>query len=502
MVILRLLSRYGISKILAIIIVAVLIAGIGIGLFVYVQWTYKKPVTPQKPQQQAGGGTTQGIVLRVITRHPWDILDKAKQLFLKSEIAKKYHIVNIEWLPVDPSEWVEVIKASAKKPGREIDVAWGGGPTLFDFLAMQGLLKPITSKLVLDELKDIPKSIGGAPLIRYDSKGRIFWIAAAISSFGFTINKKALQRAHLPIPKRWIDLANETYAKTLPIPSVGVACPTRSTSNTRMYEIILQIYGWKKGWEVITLMGANAKIYDESGLVRDAVIRGDICVGITIDFYGYTAQIENPGVCQYIIPEDGTVINGDPIALLNTTKHPEAAQAFIAWVLSPEGQSIWLDKKINRLPANPKVFETPAGKQRPDLKKAYDETLKKTPIEFSDQLALSYEEAMRWFFYATITEAHSKLQQAWKLIVKAKESGKINEVTFKKLIEELTDPTKLTFQDPKFGTCTFTQSYAQKINKYIITDVNYKYKLIEAWYKAALARYDKVIKEVKAILGG
>jgi len=487
-------SRGSISiKILAILAIAVVVIAIAAYFFVI------------KPQPGPGPGEEQPkekIVLRVITRHGYDILDKAKKMFLQSELAKKYNIVDIVWLPVDPGEWVDIIKASAKKPGKEIDVAWGGGPTLFDFLAREGLLKPMDSPLIKEVLKEIPEEINGAPLVRKDKEGKIIWVAAAISSFGFTINTQVLKKLNLLTPSRWIDLANETFASTLPIPSVGVACPTRSTSNTRMYEIILQIYGWRKGWIIITLMGANARVYGESGLVRDAVIRGDIAVGITIDFYGYTAQIQNPGNCKYIMPADGTIINGDPIALLTTSKNPEAAQAFIAWVLSAEGQKVWLDKDINRLPANPKVFETPEGKQRPDLKQAYESTLEKIPINFSDELALSYENAMRWFFYATITDPHDKLQEAWRLLAKARLEGKISKEKFMQLIEELADPTKLEFVDPATGKkVTFTQDFAQSIEMKIVQNVDYRNELIKVWREAAIKRYEKIINEVKALTG-
>lgn len=330
--------------------------------------------------------------------------------------------------------------------------------------------------------------------------GKLLWVAAAISSFGFTVNTNYLQKAGLPMPDKWIDLANETFAKTLPIPSVGTADASVSTSNTRMFEIILQDYGWVKGWQILTLLGANARIYDESGLVRDAVIRGDVGVGTTIDFYGYTAQLEKPEFCRYIVPSDGSIVNGDPIALLSTTKNPEAAQAFIAWVLSTEGQKIWLDPRVNRMPANPRVFDTPEGKKREDLRIAYENTMKVLAINFSDEVASSYEQSLIWFFYSTITAVHDKLQNTWEKLAKAKLDGKISESEFLRLVEMMTDPTKLSFKDPKTGKVeTFTESYAKSINEALFTDVDYRKSLIEAWKKAATARYDMILEELKKL---
>ncbi|HID41725.1 MAG TPA: ABC transporter substrate-binding protein, partial [Pyrodictium sp.] len=48
------------------------------------------------------------------------------------------------------------------------------------------------------------------------------------------------------------------------------------------------------------MMSANARIEEGSALVRDDVINGNVMVGITIDFYGYTAEMLNPA-CKYIL---------------------------------------------------------------------------------------------------------------------------------------------------------------------------------------------------------
>jgi len=436
------------------------------------------------------------VVLKVITRHGMDITFKAESLFLKSEYAKKYNITDIKWLPVGPTLWVDTIKSSG-----DIDVGWGGGPVLFDTLYYAGLLAPLTSDNVTEALAEIPDEIAGVAMKRYN-QSKVYWVGSAIASFGFTINKQYLEAEELPEPRTWADLANETYAVTLPMPSVGTADATKSTSNTRMFEIILQRYGWEEGWKILTLKGANALIFDKSELVRDAVIRGDIGVGTTIDFYGYTAQLENPEACEYILPEDGTIVNGDPIALLSTSKHPEAAQAFIAWVISAEGQKPWLDPKINRLPINPKVFNTPEGQERSDLYAIYNRTLEAMVIEFSDDLALSYEYSMMYFYHATIVRAQGKLVNAWMALTNAKFEGSITHEEFLELANRLSNPLLLNFTDPETGEqVTFTQQYAQSVNEKIRTNPTFRDELVSEWIKAAENRYDSVRAELESLIG-
>ncbi|AIF69501.1 hypothetical protein PAP_05490 [Palaeococcus pacificus DY20341] len=434
-----------------------------------------------------------GITLVVLTRHDTTIQELAKQAFLKSDIAKQYNIVDIKFRKAPESQWKIFIERG------QADIGWGGGPTLFDNLYKQGYLVPIDDPKVLGLLgTDIQESIAGMPLVRKSDDGKVYWIAAALSSFGFTINKDVLKRWNLPEPQRWEEIGSEVFA--MDPPQVGIADPTRSTSNTRIYQIVVQAFGWEEGWKVLTLMAANAKVYDASDAVREAVISGDIAVGTTIDFYGYTAMKLNPS-CVYIIPKGESVLNGDPIALLTSVQHKEAAQAFIYWVLT-EGQMIWLDDKINRMPVNPAIFNTPEGQKRPDLKAAYELTLETQGIQFDDAKALSTEKALQNYFKATLVDANQELHRAWVSLVQAKKEGKITEDTYEKLKEELLAP--ISFKDPDTGeVVTFTEEYASKINDRFLTDASFKDQITNEWRDAARAKYQKVLNDLnKAISQG
>jgi ABC-type Fe3+ transport system substrate-binding protein len=287
----------------------------------------------------ASGG--EGKTLKIITRHGADILLAAKNNFLASDYAAAHGITAIRWIPIGPTLWVDTIRNSD-----DIDIGWGGGPVLFDVVNEAGFLAPLETEGILAALEEIPSIMGGVPT-RRTIDDTVYWSGSAVASFGFTVNTQTLADLGLPEPTSWSDLANETYAVTLPDPIVGTADATKSTSNTRMFTIILQAYGWQDGWSLLVRKGANSRIYDQSGLVRDAAIQGTIGVGTTIDFYGYTAQLKNPEFCKYVLPADGTIVNADPIALLTTSTDPDGALAFIEWILSTEGQKIWLDTNIN-----------------------------------------------------------------------------------------------------------------------------------------------------------
>lgn len=453
------------------------------------------------------GNGTSGVTLVIVTRHDATIQYKVKQLFLKSDIAKQYNIVDLKFIGVPESLWPSYIEKGA-------DVGWGGGPTLFDDLYKMGYLAPITDEKILGLIgKQIPKELAGMQMVREDG-GNVYWIAAALSSFGFTVNKEVLEKQGLPFPKKWEDIASPDWARDPPM--YGIADPTRSTSNTRIYQIILQAFGWEEGWRIMTLIAANSKVYEASDAVRDAVINGELAAGNTIDFYGYTAMRQNPN-CEYVIPEGESIINGDPIALLKNAQHPEAAQAFIYWVLT-EGQAVWMSHDINRLPINAEIFNKTitedeakiifngeyAGKTfaeaRPALLKAYEISVSSRGIPFDDARALKTVNALQYYFKATLVDVNGPLHQAWMALVKAYKDGKITEEQFEQLKDELTAP--IQFKDPETGEmATFTEEYAAKINDRIATDAGFQSQLMQEWRNAAQAKYQKVLDELKKITG-
>lgn len=445
--------------------------------------------------------TEREVKLVILTRHEQSIQNMTKKVFLESEIAKKLGIVDIQFLYVSAEQWPDYIK-NAREQGTSIDIAWGGGPTLFNMLDELGYLVPINPQArpehyaIMYELSKIPEKIAGAEIYKKDEEGNVHWIGDTISSFGFTVNKDVLNTYGLTMPRTWEDVASPGYARYLPArPLVAIADPEKSTSNLRIYEIILQAKGWEEGWRLLTLIAANSQIYMSSGEVRDAAVKGDAAVAATIDFYGYMAMSRNPA-CVYVAPHGETIVSADPIAILTTTKHPVHAAAFVAWVLSEYGgQAMWLAPNINRIPINPKTFETPEGQKRPDLKAVFDELMTIQGIEFNETLSSSWVNAIMYYFKATLVNAHDDLQAVWAQIAKAYLDGKITMDQLDYLTRELSKPLKFT--DPLSGKeVEFTLDYAIRINPYFINESTKQtvgQALITAWETAARSRYQRVL---------
>lgn len=433
-----------------------------------------------------------GITLTIITRHDTTIWTLFEPAFLASSYAEENNVVDVKWMGPDPGLWTETIEAA------DVDVAWGGGPTLFDTLIDFDLLAPLEEgSYALERVNEMNDTIAGGSMKRFDGHGRVLWVAAAISSFGFTVNNDFLADAQLPVPNKWEDIANETYGKLLPQPSISMGNAPGTTSNTRIYEIIIQAFGWDEGWRILTRMAGNAGIYGGSVETQNAVEQGDVGVGMSIDFYGYTSQIDYPN-CQYILPEGQSIINGDPIALVYKSQHKDAAQDFIGWVLSPEGQSIWLNERINRMPVRPDAFQTEKGQQRSDLYTLFNNTISNVGIPFSDEVAISYEQSLMYYFEAVLKNEHEALAGlagAWTEIVKAKAEQRISQQEFSDFLLELGTPVSWV-NSTDAQTYRFTEEYAIAINEKIYWDSLFRSQMQDIWGDAARAQYQSIYASV------
>ncbi|MFX1507276.1 MAG: extracellular solute-binding protein, partial [Promethearchaeota archaeon] len=418
--------------------------------------------------------------LFAVTRHDFTIYDKYETRFkqLYPEVG------DIQWLELaDVSAW----RSAIKSPSYNIDILWGGGPTFFNVLADEDLILPIqdaTLESYLDE--NVPEKMAGAEMKRKDN-GEYSWVAAAVSSFGFTVNHKNLETYGLEVPGSWEELASPDYFLGTTQHAIGMGDAPETTSNTRIYQIILQKFGWEAGWDILTRMHGNSKIFEQgSGATRDSVVTGEQAVAMTIDFYGYQAQVQNED-CEYILPENETYINADPIAVASSTANRELTEKFVEFVMSVEGQAMWLDDTINRVPVLYEAFEyskTNFDNERTDLEAVYlNLNTSAQTIDFSEDQALSIFDSMRFHCHGAYTKSQEYLYDTWGELVKQYRAGTISEAEFRSLSREMSDPP-VTLAEMK-----------QKESDYV-ANPNLRDQIINDFKKAALERYAAVKEKI------
>jgi len=453
-------------RILAVGVAIVLLSGAGAILLLQTQ---QGPPPPEEKE------------IVVITRHDSSIQKIFRDAFLASDAARDLGITSVRYIYTPPDYW----RATIEQGG--VDVAWGGGPTLFNYLIFLELLQPITGTEVLNTINSLPEALGTALMRIDDDQGRPLWVAAAISSFGFTVNNVFLRRYNLTKPTRWADLASQDLNR--PFPTISLAKPSLSTSHTRIYTIILQAFGWDVGWALLLRMAANGRYYDGSVESQSAVETGEVGVSISIDFYGYGSQLRNPDL-EYVLPAGESIVNGDPIALVKGTQNKEWAEAFVNFVLSDEGQTLWLDETLNRMPVRPEVFQTGAGMARQDLYAYYNLTVAGAGFDFNETESGQLEQSMRDFMESTMVDLHGELSELWEMMVTKLRTGQISPSRFNEILAELSRP--LSWSEANGTVLTFTKEYALSINSRLVTDTSFALSMRLKWKQAASQRYESV----------
>ncbi len=323
--------------------------------------------------------------------------------------------VQVEWLDIGggTSSILRYIKSEfGRSPeGIGIDIFWGGGTAPYVDLSERGLCHAYRLPDAL--LQRLPAQVGGVPLC--DSAYR--WYGTTLSGFGIVYNRRVLEILNLPIPKTWADLgAPELFSW------VGSGDPRKSGSVHMAYELILQAYGWEKGWEVMTTMGANVRNFGASGsYAPKEVAVGEVAYGLSIDFYAWAQAAEvGDDYVGFVMPDNLTIVNPDGIAILKGAPNLEVAQAFLEFVMSDAGQKLWFLKKGS--PGGPVNKQLNRFTVLPDLYTRYrdDAAVKLNPFEWRSDLIYDAERGSgRWrvlndLIGVMIIDSHRALQAAWK----------------------------------------------------------------------------------------
>jgi iron(III) transport system substrate-binding protein len=338
--------------------------------------------------------------------------------------------VSLEWLDQGGTGNIKkYIESEFQKTpnGINIDIFFGGGTDPYLDFKKAGLLQQY--KLPDKILSKIPKDYAGSPV--YDSE--YYWYGACLAGFGIIYNKPQLIKMGLPVPQTWTDLAKPEL-----IGWVSSGDLRQSGSIHKMYELMLQIYGWEKGFDVITRMNANVKAFFRgSSEIPASVDLGETVCGISIDINAL-ARIAEAGSEKlgYIMPEGETVINSDPIAILKGAPHKELAQMFVEFVMGEPGQKLWMLKKgqpegpqefaLRRMSVMPSMYELLGDK----VDVPTDPFKWKTTFVYNDEKGSARYGIMGDLIGSMTIDMHQDLKNAWKAVI----DGGMKEAAVKRLV--------------------------------------------------------------------
>ena len=107
-----------------------------------------------------------------------------------------------------------------------------------------------------------------------------------------------------------------------------MSAPSRSGTTHLTVEVILQAYGWQKGWELLLASGGNmANITERSFGAPEAVISGQAGIGVVIDFFGLSAIASGQPV-DFVYPSLTAVVPAS-VAKVKNAPNGDNAVKFI-----------------------------------------------------------------------------------------------------------------------------------------------------------------------------
>src|SRR5690606_37964936 len=341
--------------------------------------------------------------LVIITPHNRDILLEFERAF--SDWHARVHGERVEIAFVLPGGTNDIVKLLDKTyaglrdaEGRlrspdeidaqtQYDMVWGGGDFTFNSeMEPRGVLQAI--ELPDGVLRDAFPEPALAGIALYDQDDAdpttpdtpgVSWVGVCLSSFGIVYSPfyyERISRASgqpLPLPETWQDLARPELEDR-----VALADPGSSGSAAVAYMMVLQRAmgdaearylqgsasqpssrpaadpdyhaaieaGWKQGMGDLLLIAANARYFaDSASRVPADVSSASAAAGLAIDFYGRVEQeLAGEDRIGFVSPQGATAVTADPIAVLHRTagQRLETATRFIEFLLSREGQLLWI----------------------------------------------------------------------------------------------------------------------------------------------------------------
>ena len=193
------------------------------------------------------------------------------------------------------------------------------------------------------------------------------------------------------------------------------AATSRSGTTHLTVEVILQAYGWEKGWALLLQMGGNmGSITERSFGVPEAVASGQLGIGVVIDFFGLSAIASGQPI-DFAYPSLTSVVPAS-VAVVRNGPNPANARAFVEYLLSDEGQLRLFAPEIGRLPVVPALYaRAPKGYPNPF-------TMKLGGVDFNNRLASGRREIVNSLYDHLITFRHAELRAAWGALYRAEEA--------------------------------------------------------------------------------
>jgi iron(III) transport system substrate-binding protein len=264
----------------------------------------------------------------------------------------------------------QLVSAFEKRTGVQVKTRSGGEAELGNQILQEGSSSPADvfyteNTPVLEHLREQgllahldPATLAVIPA-RYNSpQGNWVGISARVSTLVYNTGKVS----PASLPSSILALAQPQWKGKL-----GVA--PSETDFQPLIAAISKLDGAPAAEKWLEGIKANSKIYPDNETVVTQVNNGESAIGLINHYYWYRLRDEvgESGLhsaLHYYAPSDpGNLLNVSGAGVLRSSSHEAAAQAFVAFLVSREGQEVIAHSHSYEYPLRPRV--APASALRP-----------------------------------------------------------------------------------------------------------------------------------------
>ncbi|WP_313628082.1 ABC transporter substrate-binding protein [Kosakonia sp.] len=178
----------------------------------------------------------------------------------------------------------------------------------------------------------------------YDKEG--YYYGTKLITTGIAYHSKAPVK-----PSSWQDLLKPELKNMTTLPSPLYSGAAQIHQATLMNDPAL-------GWQYYEKLKENGAMPQSgNGAVMSAIASGSKAYGVLVDYMAIREKAKGAPI-EFVFPKEGVSIVTEPVAMMKNAKNPQAAKAFIDFVLSDEGQKLVLQQGY--LPADA-TLPVPAG---------------------------------------------------------------------------------------------------------------------------------------------
>ncbi|TXT50770.1 MAG: iron(III) transport system substrate-binding protein [Spirochaetes bacterium] len=244
--------------------------------------------------------------ITLYTSVPQPIVDR-----LQNEFMKKYPGITLDAFRSDTNAVIAKMMTEHQAGQIMGDLVWVAEPSTYEEFKDQGLL-----------LKIAPPEAANLDPSMKDPEG--YYYAARLINMVIAYNTLKVTDP----PKSWEDLVTKNYG------SMGYPTPLRSGASVAATETLVSRFGW----DYFEKFKRNGGMQLQSNAtVSDMILKGEHSVGVILDFMVRPLMAKGSPI-NYVWPAEGTIFIPSPIAVLKNTKNLRAAELFVNYLLSREGQ--------------------------------------------------------------------------------------------------------------------------------------------------------------------